>query len=491
MADHQQYEPSYSTLEVASPNSTQFDAASHAPEVAPSAYKDSTHDHYDDQHQAPEYTSNQSEAPEYVPPPTSKPATFCGLSRKAVWIITIIAVLAIGGLAGGLGGGLSTRNSGAATQSATPETPAGPDGNSTNSTGPMTGVLADSQIAAINWTDSGHVERRAVFYQKNGSLFYSQYHTANNSWTQFNVSAVFERELLDNALKVKPGTPLAVAAVSSDDDHYVQATKGVSSAFSLCLYFIDTDNHLREVYTKDYDLTVWVQGQLKNAALIAADNSFLGANAYYCPNTANCTDQFIAVYQGTDQKVMLAYGPIWESPLSVDTAYPGAPVAVIPIASDGGRNITDVSEMRVFYYSNGAFKYDYYNLYGLTPGQTALSSLSVVDNKVPQIVATPCDLNGHAFAAAMDGSGKFTASFYDYNVGSNDGWRMNQRVLFHNENGKDTEDSPDVEMTSITMDHSGYLYGIMSDGKSIASYTWSSETSKRFDFTWKEAITVD
>ncbi|KAK6070336.1 hypothetical protein SCUP234_10206 [Seiridium cupressi] len=446
MADHQQYEPSYSTLEVASSNSTHFDAASHAPEVAPSAYKDSSHNHYDDQHQVPEYISNQM-----------------------VWIITIIAVLAIGGLAGGLGGGLSTRNSGEATQSATPETPAGPHGNNTNSTGPVTGVLADSQIAASNLTDSGHVGRRAVFYQKKGSLFYSQYHTANNSWTQFSVSAVFERELPNNVLKVKPGTPLAVAAVSSDDDDYVQATKGVSSAFSLCLYFIDTDNHLREVHTKDYELTVWIQGQLKNAALVAADNSFLGANAYYCPNTANCTDQFIAVCQGTDKKVMMAYGPLWESPL----------------------NITDVSEMRIFYYSNGAFKYDYYNLYGLRQGQTALSSLFVVDNKVPQIVATPCDLNGHAFAAAIDGSGKFAASSYDYNVGSNDGWRMNQRVLFHNENGKGTEDSPDIEMTSITMDHSGYLYGIMSGGKSIASYTWSSETSKRFGFTWKEAITVD
>jgi hypothetical protein len=91
----------------------------------------------------------------------------------------------------------------------------------------------------------------------------------------------------------------------------------------------------------------------------------------------------------------------------------------------------------------------------------------------------------------MDGSGTFTGSFYDYNLSTNDGWRMNQRIRFQNENGTDTDGTPDVELTSIAMDHSGFHYGISSDGKSIVSYTWSSGASVRFDFTWKEKIVVD
>jgi hypothetical protein len=145
--------------------------------------------------------------------------------------------------------------------------------------------------------------------------------------------------------------------------------QGTTGGFALCLYFIDTDNHLRELVTNDYDLASWTQGKLKDAALLAADNSYLGANAYYCPNRGNCTDNFIAVYQDTSQKVMMAYGPNWDSPLGVSTAYPGASVSVIPIASNGGRNVSDVSEMRVFYYSDNAFKYYYYNLDGLQPGK--------------------------------------------------------------------------------------------------------------------------
>lgn len=332
---------------------------------------------YYDQYQSPNSPPPQPPPPQVQPQPVSKPTGCCGLSRKALWIIIVVVVVAIGALAGGLAGGLTSHNRGSSSADSSPNTssPAPPseNTNSTNTTGPTSGPLVDSQLAAINWTDRSNVQRRAVFYQLNGSLYLSQIDATSNKWTQFNISSVFDRETGSNVLNVKPGTPLAAAAVPLDDAKYVEATEGRSAGFSACLYFIDTSDHLREVYTTVDDLSSgWTQGLLKDASLLTADNTHLAALAYYCPNTANCTNQFIAVYQDTSQEIKMAYGPNWNNPLSVAPGFPGASVALIPLNSDGGRNLTDVSEMRLFYYTNTVFSFDYYNLYGLQPGKKPL-----------------------------------------------------------------------------------------------------------------------
>lgn len=121
-------------------------------------------------------------------------------------------------------------------------------------------------------------------------------------------------------------------------------------------------------------------------------------------------------------------------------------------------------------------------------GPQIFTLLAVINGKTPQIVATPCDLHGGAFAVAMDGAGKFTASFYDYDVGG--GWKKNQRVDFINEGGTPTDNTPEVNLTSIAMDHDGSFYGISSGGKSIVVYSWTSEATVRYTLFWKEKIDV-
>lgn len=378
MADQRQNEPAYSTLEVTSsvseprqqlsaaqpvcmPESShrllgQHDLRHTVDNVLPEA----VHDSWPVPAQKEYYDQNQ--APGHVPPQDPTPAAaqnrFCGLSRKALWMVIILVLLSIGGIVGGVAGGLTSRE------------PRNEPGNSTATeptSGSATGVLSSSQLATINWTDSASVQRRAVFYQRSGALFYSQYHASNKSWTQFNISAVFEREPPEDALRVKFGTPLATGAVSLEDIEYA-TTEGHSTVFAACLYFMDDDNHLREVYSNDYDLTSWVQGSLKDASLEAAGDSHLSALADYCPNP-QCTSQFILTYQGTDGEIMMASGPSWTSPRQVDMGNTASALAIIPMASNGGRNITDISEMRIFYYSNTAFEFYYWNFKGLVSGK--------------------------------------------------------------------------------------------------------------------------
>jgi hypothetical protein len=115
---------------------------------------------------------------------------------------------------------------------------------------------------------------------------------------------------------------------------------------------------------------------------------------------------------------------------------------------------------------------------------------TVINGTIPQIVASSCDYNMHSIAFSMDGSGTFTASYYDYEVSTNEGWFENQLVHFHNEDSGTTADKPNIQLTSIAMDHNGTLYGIASDGNGIASYSWRSDSSARYDLTWKENITI-
>jgi hypothetical protein len=84
----------------------------------------------------------------------------------------------------------------------------------------------------------------------------------------------------------------------------------------------------------------------------------------------------------------------------------------------------------------------------------------------------------------MDGDNVYTGSYY-----SNTTWNYNNFMSFVNEDGKSTDKTPSVQLTSIAMDQNGYFYGIAADGNSIAQYSWKS--SAPFEFTWAGSITMD
>lgn len=75
------------------------------------------------------------------------------------------------------------------------------------------------------------------------------------------------------------------------------------------------------------------------------------------------------MYQGTDVKVKMSCLNDWSNPVTLAQGYPGAVLGAIPFRSDEGRNITSVSEFRLFYYTNDVVDMYYYNYLGYSPGK--------------------------------------------------------------------------------------------------------------------------
>lgn len=325
-----------------------------------------------------------NDAPEALPTQSGSPKR-AWWKRKRVLIPAVILIIGlIAGLVGGIVGGLlSRRASGntaassavAPTATSTPSSPdgSGSGGNSsdTSSSGssssdPKTDAavspLAESQLAALNWTDSSDIQRRVVFYQYNGSLFYNQWYGSNKSWSTFNLSDSYQRNN-GASLDAKSGTPLAVSAPSKQDVDYLDVNDS-GSHFQVVLYYIDTDGYVRNVVSSQQSLYTWTSGDLANMKYQAHAKSQLAATAFYCPrDTASwvCNDDPVFLYQDVDQAVRKSLGPTTSVPDTLDQSWPGSTLAVIPFASSSGKNVTDISELRMFYYLNKNMRMKYQN----------------------------------------------------------------------------------------------------------------------------------
>ncbi|KAH8655338.1 hypothetical protein BX600DRAFT_515169 [Xylariales sp. PMI_506] len=477
MADRDYENTAYSTLEVASPHPRQS-YEQNLPEAVYSPSELYLGKIVVDQQQDQTYVdNNRDNETGAVPPLTPPPKRICGLSRTWFWLVIGGIIIVAGALAGGLAGGLLSRNhkTGNSDNSANNSTS---NGTTIEGTGP----LAASQLAALNWTDSTDTRWRTIFYQNNGALFYNQYHTSNSSWTSLNLSAAFESQNSGKSLSVQLGTPLAVAAPSREDVERL----GLDS-FIISLYYVDANNYVRDLYTKDESLSSWSQGNLSSTSIKAAANTHLAASAFYCPNDdANwvCNNQFTVYYQDPDGYVRLITGPDWADVGKLDVTVLGASIAMFPFASNNGGNITDVSELRFFYYSNSDVLMCYQNLNGLGRFNDLISSsLYSSGSTLPQIVASPANFHSTAIILTMDGTGDFTAAYDDH-----DSFQINQQVTFTNEDGSTSQAHPSLNLTSLAIDHNGTFYGISSNGSAIISYSW--DPSSKYDLTWKETISV-
>lgn len=114
--------------------------------------------------------------------------------------------------------------------------------------------------------------------------------------------------------------------------------------------------------------------------------------------------------------------------------------------------------------------------------EPVITNQQVVCDKTPQVVASISNFHSQTITLSMDGTGDFTASFYDYEAG----WKHSQPVSFENKGGEQSVKRPNVNVSSIAVDHNGSLYGIVSGGHSINRYAWNS--SGPFTFTWQEDI---
>ncbi|POS74385.1 hypothetical protein DHEL01_v207221 [Diaporthe helianthi] len=234
---------------------------------------------------------------------------------RPVWFWTVavlVMLLLIGATAGAVVGGMMRRQTKLTTTS---------DSSSTSSA-PAPELLG-SQLSAVNWTDSAGVQRKAVFYQRNGTLHVSHnaVYSSNGktAWAELNIESQFSA----GAVAAMNATPLAASFKSVD------AYKDTS--FSAALYYLDTENNVRDLVSTAENLSTWSKGPLWEITVAANPTSGLAVAAHMCAK--GCLGDRIVVFQGSGGDLFSVRGPRWtDAPTRIVGANIGTPIALTPAA---------------------------------------------------------------------------------------------------------------------------------------------------------------
>ncbi|RYP44714.1 hypothetical protein DL768_008845 [Monosporascus sp. mg162] len=405
----------------------------------------------------------------------SQKATGCyGLSRKTSWMVGIaVTLVLLGALIGGLVGGLGLakrKDTAEESNSRDSQTATGTEGGDNQEPPNANQTIFRSQIAALNYTDESATMRRAIFYQREtGSLWLSLHHPRNNSWTQFNISDTFASKADGRYRNPKAGTPLAASALPRGN---VNAVGPLDVTMAIGLYYLDAEGRVHELNVFEETLREWKLGGLsRNAIIYASEESQLSAVGFFCPG-GYCTNTMCIAYQKEDRNLY----------------YRGTPLALMPTADEEGRNVTQQSSMRLYYYVSSEIWVDAYsNETWWIGAESVMTSQELVNGTMPQVVAAPAGAsNGNILIISMMADGVFTGSLYT----PGDGWDQTRSLRFTNEDGGSTDQRPDsnLRFAGIALNHDGWFYGITKDG-AIVEYAWVGVDSG-FSFSWRGSIDI-
>lgn len=157
------------------------------------------------------------------------------------------------------------------------------------SSGLTPGILANSKLGAMNWTDTLGTSRSVVFYQDTyNSIMVSILDSVSNEWTQSNVTQSIMNSTGASKVDVLSGTPFAA----------------VTNRYQVSLYYLTNNNDLAEMYASDIVSGVWFAGSLESSLNPrAGKGSSLAAYWHIC---TNCTGSLCVAYQEADGRVQLA-----------------------------------------------------------------------------------------------------------------------------------------------------------------------------------------
>lgn len=230
----------------------------------------------------------------------------CGLRPVWFWTVAfLIVLLLVGAAAGGVAGGMIRRQR--QTTSPVSESSSAPPGE-----------LLESQLSAVNWTDSTGGQRKAVFYQRNETIHVSHSGGSDGTtaWAELNIEGQFPAD----TVAAMNSTPLAASVLGGGN-----ADADVS--FSLALYFIDASNHIRDLVSTADDLSTWTKGPLWNVSVAAGAMSGLAAAAHVCND--GCLGDRIVVFQASGGDLYSVHGPNWSvAPTRIVGANIGTPLAL-------------------------------------------------------------------------------------------------------------------------------------------------------------------
>ncbi len=194
--------PDYSTLEVDDgylPQAHEQDA-SNLPEVS-----------YDLRNIYAEKSAEKTVSAPAAGEPVASTASrnICGLRRSTFWIVIVVVLVIITAAAvgGGVGGSEAAKSKSSAT---TPTSSASTTSSTSAPTSSPTGLLANSALASLNYTDQNNVDHVRVYYQvASKAIYQSAWNSSAKSWTVIPVTTAGAVNNVNTDMDVLPQTPLS------------------------------------------------------------------------------------------------------------------------------------------------------------------------------------------------------------------------------------------------------------------------------------------
>ncbi|KAK7990470.1 hypothetical protein PG990_014750 [Apiospora arundinis] len=379
-----------------------------------------------------------------------------GLSTCEFWIVVIVLnILLTAAIAGGIAGGLLGNRS----QSERSSSHRGSDSPEAPSvSGLSTSAPTTSHLNAVSWTGSDGTARRAVFYQRDGTLYVSR--TGDTGWVEEPIQLSQDPE---DSFDVKNGTPLASASIPRA--FFPEGGGGTGGAGTM-LFYLDSANRIRDLVSWSDDLRAWEKGRFWNSSVTVGADSNLAVVGHYCPQF--CLNSTLVVFQDSEGYLNYIAGNGVRGSGRITEANPGSPLTMFstPMISMGWVNVAaGMSQVRLLYYRRGQVAEHIFNNktdFTWNSGAYYATEHIPAPTRAPILTAAPSSVNSLGMVMELWEGGNITLN----SLPPSGDWNK-----------------PLAGFATIALSQDSFLYAMTKEGSRILEYMWSSTKPDTFWFT--------
>lgn len=298
--------PNYSTLEVA-PTTEQ--GLQVVPNEYAQAQKQCDNSVSSDQ-SLPQVVPGQGHSPQYwpdkaLPPPRRK--RICGLAPRTFWILAGVGLLCVvGAVVGGTYGSISTRKNTTSNGDGSGNTGGASSSSSVSSSNATQTVLANSQLAATNWTDSVGTAYHALFYQDAaGDLIFSLWTSVDKTW---NASRIVDLVPASSRASIQAQNATALAAAARG---YPWTAWPWHLDYGISLFYLDSKDNIQQLMSTDPQGASWDVGTLSTSGRTYAANGDAQLAAWWDLCQSECDGEIWLFYQDDGQRIQFANSTDW------------------------------------------------------------------------------------------------------------------------------------------------------------------------------------
>ncbi|KAG8161357.1 hypothetical protein KVR01_009621 [Diaporthe batatas] len=332
-------------------------------------------------------------------------------------------------------------------------------------------ILNNTQLAAVNWTDTTGVARSALFYQDSeSSILVSLRDSISNNWYYSNVTQAVLNMTGADELDVLAGTPLAA----------------VTNSYQVSLYYLTNDNLVAEIWASDIVGEVWFAGELgTRLAPQAMEGSKLSAYWQICDN---CTNSLFLTYQEPSGSIQLCNltNNTWSyaGPVGTELSMNGTGLSLRPFTdNDGiGQYGTMDNALRVYHFDNSGKLQEIMNgpetnfTWMDGSSDVSISSAAAMVNPSPDLVSVSYGDHGwtNMMVTFLASDGTLTSSFWNESA-----WTAGAPTLSGGPAGS-------TNFTAIATTQNRMIYGLSEVG--IFEYHFDDNNPLNWIFTSDVAI---